>query len=142
MKIDVLNDLNFASLEKQGITRQEGLRLLMVFFPEIKKNFDEQVMKVVGKEKLGQESEIEEIESIYFDKTGRYFMEEFRVQLNNKLEYLAKAIKIMKGQMDKYQHLSKVDKEKLQKLVDKNDWEEALKLINQDLVKKRKEGDD
>ncbi len=151
MTFDFTKGLSFIELEELGIKKQDSVKLLMVLMPVIKMEFEEKVEKVVGKEKmkeirakavkdkLSAEKELEIIENIYFKETKNYFMEEMRLISNKMLDKLAKVIKVIKGQMNKYGQLSKEDKKKLEKLMDGQEWEEVLKLINKDL--KEKEGE-
>ena len=148
MKIDFKKGINFKPLKEIGINDKDGTKLLMAMMPfvnlelrgRIVKAFDETELKQVGEEAIKQGIKPEEgiyfLEKKYHVKTGRYFMEEMRLLLNDYVGIVAKMVKKVREGVDK---VVKEEGEKLKEydeLIKKKQWNQASKLFEEIMRKK------
>jgi len=148
MKIDFKKGINFKPLEEIGINEEDGTKLLMSMMPfvnlelrgKIIKGFDEAELKQVGEEAIKQgikpEDGIHFLEEKYHAKTGRYFMEEMRLLLNDYVGIVAKMVKQVREDVDK---VVKEEGDKLKEydeLIKKKQWNQASKLF-EEIIKEK-----
>jgi len=137
----MLQGIDWTPLSKAGIDDDGKKRLMLSMMPliqvelkeKIRSEFTPEDIKRVNERAAAQKVKPEEgiflLEEEYHQKTGRYFMEEMRLLLNEYVKKLASAFNAAKEEAEELAGLPKEKLDELQSLLTAKKWEEAVKFL-------------
>ena len=137
----MLPGVDWTPLNKAGIDDDGKKRLMLSLMPIIQVELKEKIQSEFSPEdikrvndkaaadKVKPEEGVFLLEEEYHQKTGRYFMEEMRLLLNEYVEKLALAFEGAKQEAEEIANLPKDQLDKLQSLLTDKKWEEAVKFL-------------
>ncbi len=136
-----MQGIDWTPLSKAGIDDDGKKRLMLSLMPiiqvelkeKIRSEFSPEDIKRVNEkaavDKVKPEEGIFLLEEEYHQKTGRYFMEEMRLLLNEYVKKLAQAFNAAKDEAEELSSLPKDQLNKLEQLLTDKNWEEAVKFL-------------
>jgi len=145
--IDFSKGIDFSPLEKLGVDKAGGIKLLaamaglidLEFKAKIKGVFNQEELKIIGEEAakkgIKPEEGMEFLEEKYQAKTGVYFLEELRRLYNRYIVILADLLKQVRSDAAKVNQADKAKQEELDRLIKEKNWPEAIKILEEVLKK-------
>jgi len=145
--IDFSKGIDFIPLEKLGVDKAGGIKLLagmaglidLEFKAKIKGVFNQEELKTIGEEAakkgIKPEDGLEFLEEKYHAKTGVYFLEELRRLYNRYVLILADLLKQVRSDAAKVGAADKTKQEELDRLIRERNWPEAIKTLEEVLKK-------
>lgn len=136
-----MQGIDWTPLSQAGIDDDGKKRLMLSMMPLIQVELKEKIRseftsddikrvnEKAAKDKVKPEEGIFLLEEEYHQKTGRYFMEEMRLLLNEYVKKLASAFNAAKTEAEELANLPKDELENLQTLLKEKKWEEAVKFL-------------
>ena len=146
--IDFSKGLDFSPLERLGVTKEQGIKLLTAFSPiidlelqnRIRSVFSDEESKIIGIEAEGKGIKPEDgmffLEEKYHAKTGRYFMEEMRLLFNDYINHAANIIAQARRDTKYFTESGQNNLSQFDKLISEQKWEDAAKLLDEVLKNK------
>jgi hypothetical protein len=143
MKIDLTKGVDFKPLKEIGINEKDGMKLLTAMMPfiqlelrgKIVSAFEKEELTKVGEEAVKQGIKPEEgihfLEEKYQAKTGRYFMEEMRLLLNEYVGVVAEMVRKVRGDVDELVKKEPKRLKEYDELIKKKQWAQAAKLFEE-----------
>lgn len=143
MKIDLTKGVDFKPLKEIGINEKDGTKLLTAMMPfiqlelrgKIVSAFEGEELTKVGEEAVKQGIKPEEgihfLEEKYQAKTGRYFMEEMRLLLNEYVGVVAEMVRKVRGDVDELVKKEAKGLKEYEELIKKKQWTQAAKLFEE-----------
>lgn len=145
--IDFSKGIDFSPLEKLGVDKAGGIKLLagmaglidLEFKAKIKGAFNQEELKIIGEEAakkgIKPEDGLEFLEEKYHAKTGVYFLEEMRRLYNRYVMILADLLKQVRSDAAKVGQADRAKQEELDRLIKEKNWPEAIKILEEVLKK-------
>lgn len=145
--IDFSKGIDFSPLEKLGVDKAGGIKLLagmaglidLEFKAKIKGVFNQEELKIIGEEAakkgIKPEEGMEFLEEKYQAKTGVYFLEELRRLYNRYVQILADLLKQVRSDAVKVGTADKAKQEELDRLIKEKNWPAAAAKLEEVLGK-------
>lgn len=140
--IDFSKGVDFSPLEKLGVTKESGIKLLgsltpiidLEFQSIIKNAFTQEEMQSISKEAEKQGIKPEDglyfLEEKYHAKTGRYFMEEMRLLFSKYVHHSANIIVRARKDTEVFSKSGDENTKKFEELINQEKYEDAAKLLD------------
>jgi len=144
---DFSKGIDFGPLERLGISKDDGMKLLVAFSPmidlefqeRIKRAFSDDEMATIGTEAEGKgikpEDGMEFLEEKFHAKTGRYFMEEMRLLFNEYVHHAANVIVRSRQDAQSFSGSGDENVKRFDALIKEKKFEAAVKLFDEVLSK-------
>jgi len=138
----MLQGIDWTPLSKAGIDDDGKKQLLASLMPLIQVELKEKISaefspeevdrlnQKAAQEKIKPEDGISILEESYQQKTGRYFMEELGLLVNEYVKKLALVLKGAQKEVTELAHLPKDQLDYLHELISQKKWEEAIKFFD------------
>lgn len=138
----MMQTIDWTPLAESGIDDDGKKRLLVSVMPLVQLELQEKVLaeftpeevtrinQKAAQDKVAPEEGIFMLEEEYQQKTGRYFMEEMNLLLNEYVKKLALVLKGAQKEVDELAHLPQDQLDYLHDLIAQKKWEEAVKFFD------------
>jgi hypothetical protein len=138
---DFLKNIDFSSLENLGLDKEEGIKFLGALAPIIDLEFQSRIdsafsgeeIDKIGEEALSKDIKPEDgtffLEQKFYEKTGKYFLDEMKIIFNEYIVHSANVISMAKKDAEKFGGSGNENMQKFNALVENKNWTEAAKIF-------------
>jgi len=127
-----LPGIDWTPFDKFDLSEADKKRLLISLTPIVETELKAKVQSEFTPSDIDKVNvdDINVLEETYHQKTGRYFLEELRLLLNQYIKNLASVFTTAKQETEALANLPQEQRDQLQTLLTEKKWEEAVKFLD------------